>query len=96
MLDCTFPGQRLPPPETLAEALLFTAMVTMRSQVILEAPLIAAEVPVVYLPGPAACRCSPFDFDHTNALIEDAYEATRPFLEGLRIDGPGLYGSPSG
>lgn len=96
VLDCTFPGHNLPPPETLAEALLFTAMVTMRSQAILEAPLIAAQVPVVYLPGPAACRCSPFDFDHTSVLIADAYEAARPFLEGLRVGGPGLYGSPTG
>ena len=96
VLDCTFPGHLLPPPENLAEALLFTAMVTMRTQIILEAPLIAAQVPVVYLPGPVACRCSPFDFDHTDVLIEGAYDAARPFLEGLRVDGSGLYGSPSG
>jgi NTE family protein len=96
VLDCTFPGHLLPPPETIAEELLFTAMVTMRTQIVLEAPLIAAQVPVVYLPGPVACRCSPFDFDHTEVLVEGAYEAARPFLEGLRVDGPGLYGSPSG
>ena len=79
VLDCTFPGHLLPPPETLAEILLFTALVTMRSQSILEAPLVAAQMPVVYLPGPATCRCSPLDF-----------------LQTLRIEGPGLYGSPSG
>lgn len=38
VLDCTFPGHLLPPPESLAETLLFTAMVTMRSQTILEDP----------------------------------------------------------
>ena len=96
VLDCTFPGHLLPPPESLAETLLFTAMVTMRSQTILEAPLVAAQVPVVYLPGPAACRCSPFNFDFTELLIEGAYEATLSFLHDLRVDGPGLYGSPSG
>jgi len=96
VLDCTFPGHLLPVPESMAETLLFTAMVTMRSQSILEAPLVADHVPVVYLPGPAACRCSPFNFDSTELLIEDAYEAALAFLLDLRIDGPGLYGSPSG
>ena len=96
VLDCEFPGHLPPPPETLAETLLFTAMVTMRSQAVLEAPLVAAEVPVVYLPGPAAHRISPFDFDATALLVEGAYEASRGFLEGLHVDGPGLYGSPSG
>jgi NTE family protein len=96
VLDCTFPGHLLPVPESLAETLLFTAMVTMRSQSILEAPLLAEHVPVIYLPGPAACRCSPFNFDSTALLIEDAYEAALSFLHDLRVDGPGLYGSPSG
>jgi hypothetical protein len=42
-------------PPTWVEALLFTAIITMRSQPALEAAL-AAEVPVVHLPGPAtAC-----------------------------------------
>ena len=96
VLDCNFPGHLLPPPESLAEILLYTAMVTVRSQSVLEAPLVAAEVPVVYLPGPAACRCSPFNFDFTELLIERAYEAALSFLHDLRVDGPGLYGSPSG
>jgi len=95
VLDCTFPGHVLPPPETLAEVLLFTAMVTMRSQAILEAPLVAEHIPVVYLPGPVAQRISPFHFDDTDVLIEGAYEAARPFLEDLHVDGPGLYGSLS-
>jgi len=96
VLDCTFPGHLLPPPDSLAETLLYTAMVTMRSQAVLEAPLVGASIPVVYLPGPAACRCSPFNFNFTDILIEGAYEATRSFLQDLHVDGPGLYGSPSG
>jgi NTE family protein len=96
VLDCTFPGHLLPPPESLPEILLFTANVTMRSQTLLSVPLVAAQVPVVYLPGPVACRCSPFNFNFTEVLIEGAYEATSSFLQNLNIDGPGLYGSPSG
>jgi NTE family protein len=96
VLDCTFPGHLLPPPTSFAETLLFTAMVTMRSQTDLVAPLVAAHVPVVYLPGPDACRCSPFNFDSTLVLIEEAYNAALSFLRPLEVDGPGLYGSPSG
>jgi NTE family protein len=96
VLDCTFPGHLLPEPESLAETVLFTAMVTMRSQAVLEAPLVARHVPVVYLPGPAALRISPFKFDATSLLIEGAYEAARTFLGELHVEGPALYGSPSG
>jgi hypothetical protein len=51
-----FPGRLPEPPATLAGALLFTAIIAMRSQAALDAPLVVAEVPVVvYLP---ARRCS--------------------------------------
>jgi NTE family protein len=95
VLDCTFPGHLIPPPESFAETLLFTAMATMRCQVALEAPLVAEHIPVVYLPGPAACRCSPFKFDSTELLIEGAYEAALSFLKSFHFQGTGLYGSPS-
>jgi NTE family protein len=96
VLDAAFPGRLPTPPTTLAEALLFTAIVSMRVQAALEAPIAAAHVPVVYLPGPAIHRVSPLQFHHTDMLIKGAYQAARPFLERLEIDGPGLYGSPSG
>lgn len=81
VLDVVFPGRIPSPLATLAEALLFSAMLTMRMQSALEAPLPAARVPVVYLPGPL--------------LIEGGYQAARPFLESLDIAGPGLYGPVS-
>lgn len=95
VLDAVFPG-RLPwPPRTIAEALLFTAMVTTRTQSALEAPLAASQVPVVYLPGPPMHRASPLEFDHTALLIDGGYQASMTFLENLDITGPGLYG-PAG
>jgi NTE family protein len=96
VLDCTFPGHLPPVPETAADAVFYTVFVTMRAQAVLEAPIAAAEVPVVYLPGPSLRRISPLDFTYTGALIDEAYSAARLFLEKVRIDGPGLYGSPSG
>ena len=55
---------------------------------------VAADVPVVYLHGPEPVRVSPLDFRQTGPLIENAYEAARTFLAELKINGPGLYGSP--
>ncbi len=95
VLDCSFPGHAPAPPNTLAEVLLFTAMVTMRTQAVLEAPLLADEMPIVYIPGPAPHFVSPFDFEHTDLLVEGAYDAARSFLEAVDVAGPGLYGAPS-
>ena len=94
VLDCNFPGHTPDPPGTMAEVLFYTAMVSMRTQAVFEAPLVAAEVPVVYLHGPEPYPVSPLDFRHTGRLIEAAYEAARSFLHDQRITGPGLYGSP--
>ncbi|MCV7397970.1 patatin-like phospholipase family protein [Mycobacterium paraseoulense] len=95
VLDCNFPGQLPASTKTIADILLYTAMVAMRAQAVLEAPVLAAGIPVVYLPGPPPRLMSPLDFTYTAALIEAAYEAARSFLHQLRITGPGLYGSPS-
>jgi NTE family protein len=94
VLDCSYPGQLPSPGETLAEIVLFTTTITMRSQAVHEAPLVAQDIPVVYLPGPTPRRVSPLDFSHSDELIEASYEAVRPFLASLTITGPGLYGSP--
>ncbi len=94
VLDCNFPGNIPEVSGSMAEVLFYTVTVTMRTQAILEAPLVAADVPVVYLNGPEPLRVSPLDFRHTGALIETAYEAARAFLDELDITGPGLYGSP--
>ena len=94
VLDCNFPGHIPGPPSTIAEVLFYTATVTMRAQAVLDAPLAAAEVPVIYLHGPEPHPVSPLDFRQTSLLIETAYEAARAFLAGLDVTGPGLYGSP--
>ena len=96
VLDAVFPGHLPDAPSTLAEAMLFTAMVTMRIQAALEAPLAAERVPVVYLPGPTIHRVSPLEFDHTSMLIDGGYQAAKAFLQVLEVTGPGLYGGPWG
>lgn len=94
VLDCAFPSRMPGAPRTFAEVMMFTAMVSMRNQAVLEAPIAASEVPVVYVPGPLPVRVSPLDFSHTAKLISDAYEAAKTYLGELRVDGPGLYGAP--
>lgn len=94
VLDCNFPGHIPDPPETIAEVLFYTVLVTMHSQAVFEAPLVATDVPVIYLHGPEPHRVSPLDFRYTGMLIEAAYEAARSFLQDLHVTGPGLYGSP--
>ncbi len=94
VLDCNFPGNVPEVSGSIAEVLFYTVMVTMRAQAILEAPLVARDMPVVYLHGPEPLRISPLDFRQTGTLIETAYEAARAFLDEVEITGPGLYGSP--
>jgi NTE family protein len=94
VLDCNFPGNIPEVTGSIAEVLFYTVMVTMRSQAVLEAPLVATDVPVIYLHGPEPHRISPLDFRQTGALIEAAYEAARTFLDELKLSGRGLYGSP--
>jgi NTE family protein len=96
VLDAAFPGHLPPVPQTAADAVFYTVFVTMRTQAVLDAPIAAADVPVLYLPGPSVRRISPLDFTHTDSLIKEAYSAARLFLEEVKIDGPGLYGSPDG
>lgn len=94
VLDCAFPGKMPGTPQTFAEVMMFTAMISMRNQAVLEAPIAAAEVPVVYVPGPKPVRVSPLDFSHTAALTTEAYDAAKTYLGELSVDGPGLYGAP--
>ncbi|MEV7099815.1 patatin-like phospholipase family protein [Amycolatopsis sp. NPDC051045] len=94
VLDCAFPGKLPGAPRTFAEVMMFTAMISMRNQAVLEAPLAGAQVPVLYLPGPAPVRVNPLDFGHTEALAEEAYTAAREFLGAVSVNGPGLYGAP--
>ena len=94
VLDCDFPGHILEAPGSIAEVLFYTALVAMRTQAVYEAPLVAGDVPVVYLHGPEPHTVSPLEFRPTGRLIETAYEAARSFLGDLHVTGPGLYGSP--
>jgi NTE family protein len=94
VLDCAFPGKMPGAPKTFAEVMMYTAMISMRNQAVLEAPIAAAQAPVLYLPGPAPLRISPLDFSRTAELADAAYETARSYLAEVAVTGPGLYGAP--
>lgn len=95
VLDCAFPGQPLKRPGNLIEAALYSMAVGMRHQADRDLPTVAADVPVIYLPGPRPRTISPLDFSAARPLISGAYEVARSFLERVSIDGPGLYDARS-
>ena len=94
VLDCNFPGNVPEVAGSIAEVLFYTVMVTMRSQAVLEAPLVATDVPVVYLHGPEPVRVSPLDFRQTGAADRDRVRGGPGVPGRAKINGPGLYGSP--
>ncbi|HSK28259.1 MAG TPA: patatin-like phospholipase family protein [Jiangellales bacterium] len=94
VLDCGVLGLRTEAPRTLVESMLHTAAIVVRQQVVRDVPAAAAQVPVVYLPGPFPMTTSPLDFRHTARLSGESYELSRRFLADVRPDGPGLYGAP--
>jgi NTE family protein len=94
ILDCAFPGHLPRVPETLADAVLFWATLSMRTQAVLESELASSKVPILYLPGSPVQNLTPLDFGHTAELIASSYASSSKFLNDVRIDGPGLYGNP--
>ncbi|TCO44691.1 patatin-like phospholipase family protein [Actinocrispum wychmicini] len=91
VLDCAFPGHLPRVPETLADAVLFWATLSMRTQATLECELVADRVPILYLPGAPVRNLTPLDFGHTDVLIESAYLSSSKFLDNVQVTGPGLY-----
>ncbi len=94
VLDCGLWGMAIEEPRTLVEVMLRVAAISVGRQLALDLPDIAATVPVVYLPGMFPMTTSPLDFAHWSKLMTGGYAASKPFLSVLRVDGPGLYGTP--
>jgi NTE family protein len=94
VLDCGLWGMALDQPATLIEVMLRVAAISVGRQLALDLPDIADQYPVVYLPGMFPMTTSPLDFGHHARLMTAGYTAAKPFLSVLRVDGPGLYGTP--
>jgi NTE family protein len=94
VLDCGLWGMSMSTPATLVEVMLRVSAISVGVQLANDLPDVAASVPVVYLPGVFPMSTSPLDFSHWHQLSTGGYVAAKPFLSVLRVDGPGLYGTP--
>jgi NTE family protein len=68
------------PPRGIPDALLGSAMTAMRQRALIEAPLVADRVPVLYLPRPCAQNRSLLDLDTSAELIGPTREVVAAFL----------------
>lgn len=94
VLDCGLWGMTTTAPSTLVEVMLRVSAITLGQQLAVDLPRVAETMPVVYLPGVFPLATSPLDFGNWAALSSGGYVAAKPFLAVLRVDGPGLYGTP--
>jgi hypothetical protein len=83
------------PPRRGLEGMLYVLTLMLRHQAVGVLPLLlGSRHTVVYLPAPCPLPVAPHDFNKGAQLVDSAYATARPFLDELRIDGPGIYGYP--
>lgn len=68
------------PPRGIPDALLAAMMTAMRQRVLIEAPLVAEQLPLVYLPRPCSRNRSLLDLDTSGELIDPTYDVVSRFL----------------
>lgn len=93
LLDCQVP----PPPRPLhsvTDILGATTKLQFRERLRHGLSAAVEQIPVISMPAPGAHRTSPFDFDLTETLIDEARAAGTAFLDELDLQGAGLYGDP--
>lgn len=81
VLDPTFPGHLPPPPQTAADAVFYTVFVTMRTQAVLDAPIAAADAPVLTC---RAHRCTASHRSTSGTPGRSPKRHTRPPTSSLR------------
>lgn len=67
-------------PRPVPDGMLLATYTALRQRVLLEAPLLATRVPILYLPRPCARNRSPLDLDSSDALIGPAHTCAAAFL----------------
>ncbi len=72
-------------PRGFPDGMILAVTTAMRQRVMVEAPLVAAEVPLAYLPRPCTRNRSLLDLDRSAELIAPAYELAAAFLARGRV-----------
>ena len=82
-------------PRPFPEGLVVALSVATRQRVLLEAPLIAQNLPVVYLPRPCSRNRSPLDLDSSHELIDPSRRMSETFLSATPPPAAtGMVGAP--
>ena len=83
------------PPRRGLEGILYVLTLMLRHQSVGVLPLLLGlKQTVLYLPAPCPLPIAPHDFSKGAQLVEMGFAAAKPFLDNLRIEGPGIYGHP--
>src|SRR3954468_21366463 len=83
------------PPRRGLAGMLYVLTLMLRHQAVGVLPLLLGyKHTVIYLPTPCPLPIAPHDFSQGAKLVESGYATARGFLEGLRLEGPGIYGHP--
>lgn len=82
-------------PRHVADMFLATMQVAMRQRVQVEAPVVAQQLPVLYLPTPCPISTSTLDFSESERLMREAAQMALGFLETAVVPTPGnMCGAP--
>jgi NTE family protein len=76
------------------EGILYVLTLMLRYQVLGVLPLLGPDYTVIYLPAPCPLPVAPHDFSRSPELIDLGHSMASSFLQGLRIQGAGIYGHP--
>jgi len=76
------------------EGILYVLTLMLRYQVLGVLPLLGPGYTVIYLPAPCPLPVAPHDFSKSAKLIDLGHSLARSFLDGLPIEGAGIYGYP--
>ncbi|MCP4416511.1 MAG: hypothetical protein GY805_07810, partial [Chloroflexi bacterium] len=95
VLDAGEICHHLQTPRHVTEMFMATIQVAMRQRVQVEAPVVAQQLPVLYLPTPCPLSNSMLDFAESGRLLAQAEELSRLFLETAVVPTPGhMSGAP--
>lgn len=90
VLDVGDACQRTAPPRHVAEMVTWALHAALRQRALVEAPAIAQEMPVLYLPSPCSVSKGLLDFSNIAARIEESYQLAKAFLDFAPLPEPGM------
>jgi NTE family protein len=83
------------PPRRGLAGILYVLTLMLRHQAVGVLPLLLGlKHTVLYLPAPCPLPIAPHDFSQGARLVQMGHAAAKPFLDEVRIEGPGIYGHP--